>query len=281
MSVKFFFERLWENEQRNELFVCMPFDKNLDNKFNQLIQPAAKKAGFDKAERVKENIIADLITTKIFDGIANSKMLLFDLSDDPSSPCKPKQVNGNVLYELGIANSFRDPQDIILIREESSHELPFDVRGIRYIEYKKPGNVKELTDGLKEALENQKWHKSKRIKVVAQSIDGEALKIMFEHGRLPEGFNHFHTNPKSPEIKMSVLRMLDLGIIRFAWEVDGEYSEHAFRWTPFGHEVMKYMDILPLTEDEFKKKPDYQDHLHATKEFVKYKEERLKSLKKS
>jgi len=116
MYAKFFFERFWAGDQRNELFVCMPFHDSFDNKFRNIVSPSAQRAGFEKAERVKEDWEANVITDRIFDGIANSKMILFDLADDPKSPCQfSKQINGNVLYELGVANSIREPEDILLI----------------------------------------------------------------------------------------------------------------------------------------------------------------------
>ncbi len=266
MYAKFFFERFWEGEQKNELFICMPFHVSFDGKFDK-INIGAKKVGFDKAVRVKEDCDANVITDKIFDGIANSKMLLFDLSDDPKSPENSKQANVNVLYELGIANAIREPQDILLIRESSSGKIPFDVSGMTINEHQGDLTTEWLADELKTALENQEWHKSKRVQAAAKSIDGEALELMYNYGRNPEDFNHFHTTGVPAEVKMSVLRLMDLGILWFASVCEGEYREHAFRWTPFGHEVMKYLGIQKLSMDEFKKLPQYKSFLEGRKRY--------------
>ncbi len=277
MYAKFFFERFWEGEQKKELFVCMPFHDSFDSKFNK-INNSAKEVNFDRAVRVKEDWSANVITDKIFDGIANSKMLLFDLSDDPVLPCKYlKQANVNVLYELGIANAIREPQDILLIRKTSSTKIPFDISGMTINEYEGDLTVEWLVNKLKDALKNQEWHKSKRVKAAAKSIDGEAIELMYNYGRNPEDFNHFNTRGAQAEVKMSVLRLIDLGIIWFASKCEGEYREHAFRWTSFGHEVMKHLNIQKLSMDEFKKLPQYQSFLEGRK---KYQENKRKSQQK-
>lgn len=131
MYPKYFFERFWDGQQRNELFVCMPFDDSLDDKFNDIVNGDVS-AGFETATRVKEDWEPNVITDKIFDGIANSKMILFDLTHDPK--LEPlEQSNINVVYELGIANSIREPEDLLLIKEEPIGKLPFDISGLTVI----------------------------------------------------------------------------------------------------------------------------------------------------
>jgi len=274
MYVKFSFERIFENEQRNELFVCMPFHDSLDKKF-AIIRDAAKKVGFDDAIRVKENKISDVITTKIFEGIANSKMLLFDLSDDPKFPCEiSKQVNGNVLYELGIANSFRDPQDIILIRNKKSNKLPFDISAMTYIEYDDEKNelLDNLISSMKEVLINQDWSESKLIKSVIQSLNELSVSLMYRFGRNPDNFRHFSSVDMNIEYKDTVARLINLGILRFACTCDGEYKEYAYHWTALGYEVMKALNIKRLSMTEYKAMPYYQVDEDAQKRYHDTKE---------
>ena len=272
MYAKFFFERFWEGEQRNELFVCMPFHDSFDSKFRNIMFPSAKKAGFEKAERVKEDWEANVITDRIFDGIANSKMVLFDLTDDPKSPCQfSKQINGNVLYELGIANAMREPEDILLIREKSSVKIPFDISGLNINMYKGDLEIDWLSDKLQKALEKQKWYMSKRVDAASKSIDEFAFEIMYQIGRRPPGFNHFNIAGMPPEVRMSMLRLIDLGILWFATGIDKKGREHAYRWTPFGREVIKRLGITLLTEEEFKATEEYNDFLKAQEEYRKKK----------
>lgn len=272
MYAKYFFERFWTGDQKNELFVCMPFHDSFDNKFINIISPSAKKAGFEKAERVKEDWEANVITDRIFDGIANSKMVLFDLTDDPKSPCQfSKQVNGNVLYELGIANAIREPEDILLIRESSSVKLPFDISGLNINIYDGGLEIDWLSNKLHKALEDQKWYKSRRVKVAAESIDEFGFEIMCQIGCRPPGFNHFNIAGMPPEVRISVLRLIDLGILWFATGVDERGHEHAYRWTPFGREVIKHLGIKLLTEEEFKATKEYKAFLKAQEEYRKKK----------
>ncbi len=266
MYVKFFFERFWEGNQRNELFVCMPFHDSMDGKF-ELIQEAARLAGFERAARVKEDWQPNVITDKIFDGIANSRLLLFDLSDDP----KQKQANGNVLYELGIANAMRDPQDMVLIRKKSRRRVPFDISGLTYISYIDLG-APVLRDILRDALERQEWHKSKRVDAAAQALDEVALGLMYNNGRRPQGANHFGLGGLSPELKLCVFRLIDLGILRFAWGCYKDKYESAYYWTSFGYEVMKHLGIERLTDEEFRASPAYQEYLRDLERYKAFKE---------
>ena len=241
--------------------------------------PSAESAGFDKAERVKEDWEANEITDRILDGIANSKMLLFDLSDDPKSPCAfSKQVNGNVLYELGIANAIREPEDCILIREKSSVRVPFDISGLNINIYEGELEGEWLSGKLKKALEDQRWYLSKRVDAAAKSIDDMALDIMIKIGSRPQGYNHFGIRERTAEFRMSVLRLVDLGILWFASAVEEGYYEHAYRWTPFGREVIKHLGINILTEEEFKDSPAYEECRKAQKEYRERRKEAFKTL---
>lgn len=267
MYVKFFFERFWEGEQRNELFVCMPFDVSLDKKF-EAIREAAISVNFNDAKRVKENIEANVITDKIFDGIANSKMLLFDLSDDPKSPCQySKQSNGNVLYELGIANAYRDPEDIIIIRETSTSNVQFDITSIKRNDYDAELSINWLSDILKKALDKQDWSKSKRVKATAKSIDGDALYLMYKYGRNPAEYSHFHTDGLEVSTIMSASRLVDLGILSFESKCYEKGYEHAYHWTSFGYEVMKHLGISRHDKGLFMTSKDYQDYLEGARKY--------------
>ncbi len=276
MYPKFFFERFWEGEQRNELFVCMPFHDAFDSRFNDIIVPAAKEAGFDNAVRMKEDTEGNVVMDKILDGIANSKMILVDLSDDPKSLCNYSQhVNGNVLYEAGIAHAMREPSAIVMIREQDLAKADFDIRGMTINQPKDGKLTREwLSKLLQTSLDNHKWFESKRVRAAAQSIDEISLGLMLDIGRRPYGWNHFNTN--NPKVfdslrKASVLRLLDLGILRFATGGAESPTEYAYHWTSFGYEVMKCLAIKQLTMEEFRKTPQYKLAAEARKQYEEHK----------
>jgi len=245
MHGKHFFENFWNSEQKNELFVCMPFNNSFDDKFKK-IDNVAKKLGFDKATRTKEGWMANDIVHEILDGIGNSKTLLFDVSNIPET----SRVNENVLYELGIADAIREPEDFLLIREKSDIKLPFDVSHIRYNEYE--GDLQEswLKEKLEEVLKGQNWFKSRRIEAAAKSIDSAGFDLILK--LYPTNLvNEDHFNDLSigdnPIAKLAILRLIDLGIIWFATENlgEGKYG-YAYHWTPFGREVIKYLNIKKI-----------------------------------
>lgn len=277
MYPRHFFERFWESEQKNQLFVGMPLEKSLDSRFS-IIDKSVQSVGFEKAFRGGVEKEANSITDRIFDGIANYKMLLFDLSDDP----RTNSINLNVIYELGIANAIREPFDIILIRKESENppKLPFDIQGL-YINF----FVDEVTEEfiktiISSASKNQEWHKSKRVKIAAQSVDDIGLDLMYNMGWKPEGFNHFNSENLTTIQKLSVLRLIDLGILRFSSDCypDRKGYETAYWWTPFGYEVMKHLRIQRMTLEEFKKTSEYEKEVQLQEQFSENKKRILGDL---
>lgn len=272
MYAKSFFQHFWAPDQRNELFVCMPFHPAFDSKFRNSFDPGARKAGFDKAARVSETWEANVITDKIFDGIANSKMLLFDLTDDPKSPCQyTKQINGNVLYELGVANAMREPEDILLIREDSVVNIPFDVSGLNINVYKGELTLDWLVNKLKRTLERQAWYKSKRVQAAARSIDDIGLNLIVTIGKRPNGYNHFNVVGLPAEVRMAASRLVDLGILWLATAEKGR--EHAYRWTPFGLEVIEFLGIRILLKRQFLRTKEGKEVLRQQKAFLNKKKQ--------
>jgi len=240
---KVFFENFWETEQKNVLFVLMPFDKNLDNKF-QKIDAIARKIGLDKAERIDRDLTSDFIPIKILDGIANSKILLFDLSDDPGQrSCK--QVNGNVLYELGVAKAIREDSDILIIRDAKSRsEIPFNIKQLPI--HKHTATLGGLEKKLEGVLKNQKWHKSKRVRATAERLDMYPLleNIVDKYYRnIPFGEpDHFNVGLKFDlATQISINRLLDLDILRLG--TGNQARELSYNWTSFGRAVLKSLCI--------------------------------------
>jgi len=283
MYAKFFFERFWGGEQRNELFVCMPFHDTFDFRFKDVILPASKEAGFDKAVRVKEDVEGNVIMTKILDGIANSKMVLIDFTDDPKSACiHSRHVNGNVLYEAGIAHAMREPSAVVMIRDQDADTADFDIRGLTINQPKYGGLTKGwLSTLLKTSLENYNWSESKRVKAAAESIDDIGLRLMYDIGRRPKDWNHFNTLNQPAEVKMAVLRLLDLGILFFATGGARIPTEHAYHWTSFGYEVMKYLSMTCFTMEEFKEMPGYEEAVEAKNKYNESRKKLEDSLKKN
>ncbi|MBU0590825.1 MAG: hypothetical protein ABIJ10_01345 [Candidatus Micrarchaeota archaeon] len=278
MAYKLNIETLWESELRDELFVCMPFA--LKEKFDT-INKSALEAGFKGgAKKADRDVNAEMIMDNILDGILNSKMILFDLSDDPKSTKKQKRINENVLIEIGIANAIRDKTDLIFIRnEKTENKLPFNINNIRYNMHGDVLDAAWLKEILKKAIENQIHYKTNRVRLTAQTLTPNELMIMEVFGRLPEKYwdnflvpifedyekksiEGIFRDVSGFEIKItqrSIHRLLDFGIIRLNWSPDG--NEISYWWTQHGYNVMKYLKKEKYTEKK-------TEEIYAT-EFLK------------
>jgi hypothetical protein len=251
----------------------MPFDDSFDQKFKK-INKITSTTTLDEARRVKEGIGTAVITDEILDGIANSKTLLFDLSKDPKY--EKKCPNPNVMYELGIAMAMREPEDILIIVDSSEEikELPFDIQSIRIHKHSFEIDENLFKEELEKVLKNQKWHKSKRVKSAAESIDEMGLGLMLDFGIIPKEiggwFSFDKDNPLSIPRRMAAHRLMDLGILWFDTGKDRNPSEYAYHWTSFGYEVMKHLGISRTTVEEFMRdKPEkYNAIIQANKEWA-------------
>ena len=266
MWTKFFFERFWESEQRNELFVCMPFHHEFDERFASIIDPSAKEAGFEKAVRVDQSTEGNVVTDKIWDGIANSKMILVDLTDDPKSK---GHVNGNVLLELGVAQAMREPSAVVIIRDQEPQTADFDVRGLT-INRPDSGQLSKewLRDLLRLSARHHDWSESKRVRAAAESIDEIGLTLMWEIGRRPKDWRHFNTMGQPAEVKLAVLRLMDLGILRLGTGGPSAPTEHAYHWTPFGDQVIRHLGMKMLSLSEFEQSPAYPEAVKARERYL-------------
>ena len=140
--------------QKNKCFVLMQFSEDLDEVYGT-IKEELDSIGFicHRADDVEGSpIIFNKILTEMF----SSRFIIVELS----------HKNPNVFYELGIAHSFKDPSNIILIKQKPNDKLekdvveeysyPFDLRHLQYIEYT-PQNLKLLTSQIKKYINNTKY----------------------------------------------------------------------------------------------------------------------------
>lgn len=100
-----------------ECYIIMPFKEMYNELYLKGILPAVEKCFGSKscgrADRVKH---VGIITDKIVEGILNSKIIIAVITD----------ANPNVMYELGLAHSFRKPT-IMLISKNEGQKIPFDI----------------------------------------------------------------------------------------------------------------------------------------------------------
>ena len=134
--------------QKNKCFVLMQFSDDLDIVYGT-IKKELDDIGFicNRADDVPGSpIIFNKILTEMF----SSRFIIVELTHN----------NPNVFYELGIAHSFKESANIIIIKQKSKENkntsYPFDLKHLQYIEYT-PDNLKLLTAQIKKCIQNNKY----------------------------------------------------------------------------------------------------------------------------
>lgn len=157
------------------VFVGMPFSKNFQPRWQKIIKPAIKECKL-KPYRVDQKVVSDSIPTDILNAIATAKYLLFDISND-----KAGCPNPNVMYELGIAHANRMPEEVIMIRDNSSEKAPFDIKHIRWNTYS-PTALKKSISIIKRLLrvaqKQVNLTKDLIIKKVILSLEPDAISFL-------------------------------------------------------------------------------------------------------
>ncbi len=119
--------------RNNKVFVAMSFDKKFDSRWENVIAPIIREVQINGVSlnpyRVDVSRISDSILTDILEGIRSSLLILADITAIGNIDGKPVR-NGNVMYEIGIAQAIRLPEEVVLFRSDKD-EILFDLANIR------------------------------------------------------------------------------------------------------------------------------------------------------
>ncbi len=129
--------------QKNKCFMIMPFDSKFDLLYGS-IKEALEIAGYN-CVRADDISGSTAIMNKILKEMLSAQFVIADLST----------LNANVFYELGIAHSFKDAKNVIIIKEKNE-KCPFDLTHLSYIEYSH-SNFKYLTSSIIKYLNDAKY----------------------------------------------------------------------------------------------------------------------------
>ena len=127
--------------EKNTCFFIMPFAEKFD-----IVYGTIKNGLQDNyiCKRVDEISGSIPIINKILVEILKAQFIIVDLSES----------NPNVFYELGIAHTFKDAQNIFLLKNRNS-KVPFDITHLTYLEYD-TNNLKYVVGQLKKAISDNK-----------------------------------------------------------------------------------------------------------------------------
>lgn len=244
-----FMERFWRGEPKKELFVAMPFpdDGSFEPRYKDIEAVASDHEL--KAVRSKDLIGGGAIFTDILRGIANSKLVLCDLSDDPRRP--EGYANGNVLHEAGIAMTIREEHEVILIREQKADSLmDFDIKFQR-IQSPHPKKITKdwLAQAIDDTLKEIDLAKSERIRVMAETLDASCLYLIKNFGSKPRegGENNFALQGEFAQIQylLAVHRLMDLGVLRIATaKIGANEYQYSYRWTSLLGPLVEHLKFV-------------------------------------
>ena len=129
--------------EKNRCFFIMPFADDFDIVYGEL-KSLLGKDGY-VCTRVDEIAGSTPIINKILTELLKAQFIIVDLTN-----CNP-----NVFYELGIAHTFKDAENIFLLKQKGT-SVPFDITHLTYMEYEKD-NLKYLAALLKQSLQKRKY----------------------------------------------------------------------------------------------------------------------------
>jgi len=261
MHPNLFLRTFWQMELKPQIFVAMSFAPQYQERYTNVIEPAIQALSIGnvplKAYRVDISKSGDSILTDIMDGIAHSRMILADVSIIGKDSVSGRSYrNGNVMYEVGLALAARQPQDVLLVRDDKDDFL-FDVSTVphKHIDFTNVAiAAKELQTELIERLRQQSFVNDARVQMAIAALSAAEVAALKKAAAYPPttvwgpkdlGTVDFFDMQSTP-------RLLDKGIIRVVGEIAGHGP--AYHWTSLGQTVAK---IVAGGLTKFQPDPDF------------------------
>ena len=232
-----YFDTYWRGNLRREVFVGMSFAKEFDGIWKHAIEPAIQKDLAESgqpylARRVDISKISDSIHREILDGIGHATLVFFDISVMQTGAWKG-QRNGNVMFEMGIAQTVRPATDLVVVRSDK-REITFDINHIRIHRYDRNNLTaarRIFADCLRQALKQRELEKSLRTEMLRNRLDVDSMNLMVKI--CPDGkeFKAFSIDKYNADERRTATRLLDLDIFRCVTPGPRYYY---YEWTDFG-----------------------------------------------
>lgn len=106
----------------DQIFVAMSFSGAFKSRWENVIEPAIGRVALSdkklKTHRVDTKNVSDSILTEILMGIARSRLVIADITTIGMVDERPVR-KGNVLYEVGLAQAVRLPEEVLLFRSDN------------------------------------------------------------------------------------------------------------------------------------------------------------------
>lgn len=227
----------------------MSFDKRFNGRWDSVIIPSVQRITVDVSSlepyRVDASKVSDSILTEILTGISNCRLFFADITTIGQVEKHPIR-NGNVMYELGLAQAVRLPEEVILFRSDRD-PLLFDVASIRVHRYEPENDPEAATEQvyhvLKTCLDEIDLQKSLAVRRAADSLDFNSWLVL-NKTIVEKQMKHPWTPNKGDKLSKTdritaIYRLLDLGIL------GTEYTSltlnlRTLRTQPSGKEIIEY-----------------------------------------
>lgn len=249
--------------RNNKVFVAMSFDKKFDSRWENVIAPTIREVQINGVSldpyRVDVSRISDSILTDILEGIRSSLLILADITAIGNIDGKPVR-NGNVMYEIGIAQVIRLPEEVVLFRSDKD-EILFDLANIRVNFYDPDRDpIKASTilgESLIGTLSEIDHKKSLAVKHAAESLDFDCWQLLIQAGATPTKtvdqpvIRTMRDVMSKTRVLMAISRLLELGLLTAQFieltktvleslDPDAQAEKILkYRITPFGEAVVE------------------------------------------
>ncbi len=229
----------------DRVFVGMWFGSAHRQRYDHIIKPAVDNMGSMEltAYRVDQPTIGGSIPLDIQESILNSRLLIFEISFIPYGWLRRRYRNANVMYELGLAHAWRLKEEIIVLRDDGKN-LPFDIEAYRVHRYNPrdvQNSINQISILLNSALREVNGRKSQIAQRARESLDAKSLDFINQN----RGHYFSETDVRGIEQRITIMRLLDLGLLWLHSSNDGRYAYH---WTELGRDVIISFGIA--IEDE-------------------------------
>ena len=229
----------------DRVFVGMWFGSAHRQRYDHIIKPAIENMTSRRLipYRVDQPTVGGSIPLDIQEGILNYRVLIFEISFISSKWFRQRYRNANVMYELGLAHAWRLKEEIIVLRDDGEN-LPFDIESYRVHRYKPcevQNSVTQITLLLYNTLREVDRRKSQTVQRARESLDAKSLDFITQN----RGHYFSEAAVRDIELRFTITRLLDLGLLWLHSSNDGRYAYH---WTELGRDVIISFGIA--AEDE-------------------------------
>ncbi len=210
--------------RKDEIFVAMSFSGAFSSRWENVIEPAVNSVTVDdkklKAHRVDTRTVSDSILTEILTGISRSRLVIADITTIGIVDERPVR-NGNVLYEVGLAQAVRLPEEVLLFRSDND-PLLFDVSNIRVNSYdpeNEPEKAKEkIIDAIISAFKEIDLKKHLTVQRLAETLDYPSWWTLVT-AHLQKGISHPNQKTMGQILgsfsqSLAISRLLEIGAIK-------------------------------------------------------------------